>query len=90
MLGANRGDAQSRLFDAIQRAGAEQLTPEQIEAMERQRAAGGSTSTGGGFRLGGHGIPTAQLGGPSSAAQSRPVQPGQRPTQVVCFKKISI
>lgn len=70
VLGPNRGDLQSRLFDAIQRAGAERLTPEQVVALgQQQQQRNPENSTGTGYRLGGHGIQTEHVGG-TSASQS--------------------
>jgi hypothetical protein len=64
VLGPNRRDMDSALFQAIQRAGAERLTPEQVEALGRQQQSSTSSSNkvSGGFRLGGHGVESEQIG----------------------------
>lgn len=84
VLGPNRDEMQARLFESIQRAGAERLTPEQVEEIERKRAQTGGTSQGGaggaqvGFRLGGHGIPSEYV--PSATSPINQVQqPGAPP-----------
>jgi len=86
VLGPNRND-QNRLFNAIRRAGAEQMTSEQMEDMERQKQQRGGTSAwgGGGFRLGGHGIASEPVGSSAanSAGNSTANGPAQRPQQVV-------
>jgi hypothetical protein len=88
-LGPSRDELQAKLFEAIQRAGAERLTPEQVEALEKQRkqqAKGGDSDGGGiGFRLGGHGTTSEPIGTSSSSA--REVNPG-RQQQLVSNSKL--
>uniref|UniRef100_A0A915LLI8 SEP domain-containing protein n=1 Tax=Meloidogyne javanica TaxID=6303 RepID=A0A915LLI8_MELJA len=89
VLGPNRRDLDSHLFNAIQRAGAERLTPEQVEALGRQQQSG-SNSTGrfsGGFRLGGNGVESGPVGGgnvaPPAAAATNVGNNSNRPSQQV-------
>lgn len=66
VLGPRRDDTDmvTKIFDAARRAGAEQLSPEEAAAgssrgTDARRAAAGVG--GGGYRLGGHGIPTERI-----------------------------
>ena len=97
VLGPNRRDLDSHLFNAIQRAGAERLTPEQIEALGRQQQQSGSNSSNrfsGGFRLGGNGVESGPVGGgnvaPPAAAATNVGNNSNRPSQQVVWKFFKI
>ncbi|KAF7636096.1 SEP domain-containing protein [Meloidogyne graminicola] len=84
VLGPNRRDLDSHLFNAIQRAGAERLNPEQVQALGQQQ--GGSSPSNrvtGGFRLGGHGIPSEIIGGSNTANNVVGNTANRPPQQVV-------
>ncbi|CAK5086617.1 unnamed protein product [Meloidogyne enterolobii] len=92
VLGPNRRDLDSHLFNAIQRAGAERLTPEQVEALGRQQQSGSNSSNrfSGGFRLGGNGVESGPIGGgnvaPTAAAAATNVgNNSNRPPQQVVW-----
>uniref|UniRef100_A0A915LRC6 SEP domain-containing protein n=1 Tax=Meloidogyne javanica TaxID=6303 RepID=A0A915LRC6_MELJA len=89
VLGPNRRDLDSHLFNAIQRAGAERLTPEQAEALGRQQQSGSNSSGrfSGGFRLGGNGVESGPVGGgnvaPTTAAATNVGNNSNKPPQQV-------
>ena len=61
VLGPSR-DVASRFFEAAQRAGAEQMSPEEAEALlKKSKGEGSSSLQTGTFRLGGHGVPTEDI-----------------------------
>ena len=81
----------SHLFNAIQRAGAERLTPEQAEALGRQQQSGSNSSGrfSGGFRLGGNGVESGPVGGgnvaPTTAAATNVGNNSNKPPQQVVW-----